>query len=564
MKTFRLHLWREWREHRATLFFLALALPVLAGLAALRLPRRFVGDPWMAVSLMAIFVVVVLAAIGGELLGRERRGPGLRWLERLPGGLGLAFAAKLGLHLVTCVGAGLLGFACALLFARLHGRGDSFWTPELRVTLPAVVALSAWTFACSAWALRGGTAILAAGLVLGLAGYPVGHVLVEGYHPTTSEILSGSALAFAAGLVSAGLAFLLGNRRSSRVGRALFMGSIPVLPLALGSTLWSAARLDERARIDPLANDFTVNSTWSTADGQQLFLAVHHWDGRWDEMPIHVLALDLTTGAWHVLARDLVTYRVLSQPDERGLMRPATLHLALREQERELVLDLREGSEVREQRRGSNNWSWLGQGQRLGASAQGEALVRDPFRGRDYPTRQLELDAWDVYVRPGDWLIGNFVDGWSLYDPDLRTQRPLLAKGTELLAMLPDGRLLLDLGPEGVVCLEPETGERSQVLAAGTASLLPNDQGFREPWRWEEEILPDEGPIVLSSATWPGSFFVLDPGSLNLREIPRLDNEHFLRSVSDHEALTLHQARVYRLDLATGARTQVFPPELKS
>lgn len=563
MKTFRLHLWREWREHRATLLFLALALPLLAGLAALRLPQRFVGDPWMAMSLVAIFVLVVLAAVGGELLGRERRGPGLCWLERLPGGLGQAFAAKLGLHFLTSVGAGLLGFACAQVFAWLRGHGDSPWTIE-RVTLPVLAALSAWTFACSAWALRGGTAILAAGLVLGLAGYPLGHVLVEGYHPTTHEILSGSALAIAAGLVSAGLAFLHGSRRGSRVGRTLVMGSIPLLPLALGSTLWSAARLEERARIDPFAGDFRVNYTWSTMDGQQLFLAVHHQERRWDEMPIHVLAVDVASGAWHVLARDLVTCRVLSRPDARGLLRPATLHLALREQERELVLDLRDGSEVREERRGWADWSWLGQGQRLGASVQGEALVRDPFRGRDYPTRHLELDPWNIYVRPGDWLTGDSLDGWSLYDPDRRTQRPFLPEATELLALLPDGRLLFDLGPQGVVCLEPEAGARQQVLAAGTAWLVPNDQGFREPWRDEDELLSDAGPIVLRSDTWPGSFFVLDPGSLDLREIPRLEYEHYLRSLSDHEALTLHEARVYRLDLATGTRTQVFPLELES
>jgi hypothetical protein len=396
--------------------------------------------------------------------------------------------------------------------------------------------------------------------VLGLAGYPVGKVLVEGYSPTTREILSGSALAFLAGLVSAALAFVVGSRRGTVVGRAMAIGSIPLLPLALGSAVWSAARLDERERIDPLAEDFSVDLTWSTADGRQLFLAVHHREGHWDEMPIHVLAVDVASGAWRVLAHDLVTCRVLSQPDERGLMRPTTLHLAVRVQEREIVLDLRDGSEVRERRRGSADWSWIGGGQRLGPSVLGEELVRDPFRGRDYPTRLLGLDLWNVYVRPGDWLIGSFLDGWSLYDPDQRTHRPLLPEGTELLAMLPDGRLLVDLGLEGVVCLEPETGERRQVLAAGTARLLPNDQGFREPWRWEDEVMSEEGPIVLSSETWSDPLFVLDPASLELREIQRLEYEHFLRSISDHEALTLHEARIYRLDLATGTRTQVFPP----
>jgi hypothetical protein len=142
VSTFRLHLWREWREHRATLLFLTLALPLLSGLAALRLPRRFVGDPWMACAMIAVFVVVFLAAVGGELLGRERRGPGLRWLERLPGGLGQAFAAKLSLHLVTSVIAGLLGFAAAQGLAWLRGRGDFLWTGELRVTLLLVAVVA--------------------------------------------------------------------------------------------------------------------------------------------------------------------------------------------------------------------------------------------------------------------------------------------------------------------------------------------------------------------------------------------------------------------------------------
>lgn len=555
MKTFRLHLWREWREHRATLLFLALALPLLAGLAALRLPRRFVGDPWMAVSLMAIFVVVVLAAVGGALLGRERRGPGLRWLERLPGGLGQAFAAKLGVHLVTTVGAALLGFACAQLFAWLRGRGDYFWTSELHVTLPLVVALSAWTFACSAWALRGGTAILAAGLVLGLSGYPVLHVVLKHYRPSTMELVVGTSLATLAGLLSAALAFLRGNRLGTGSGSSIMLGLVPVLPLFVMNGIWSLDRIERRERLEPLAEDYDVYYTWVTEDGKAAFLAVCHHDPNWLDMPIHILRVDLVTGDWATVLRDYESHLVLSTMNERGLMRPSALVLNGYGTEQETVLSLLDGGPT-SRSRDRTSWRPVGLGQWQWTPGVDEGRYYDPFRGRSYPESEIKRlqrgQFAEVFIRPGRWLIQS-EGNWSLYDPDTgELETTDLPEHASLLALLPDGRALLRAFDLGLICFDPSTGVGTRL---GDEYLAENDYGFRAPGLGQEFPETPDGPVVLSES-WGDDLFVLDPASLTLS---RVEDEWHLASFQDGTMLTWSKGFLVEIDLRSGARRTIFP-----
>jgi hypothetical protein len=564
VKTLRLHLWREWREHRATLLFLALALPLLSGLAALRLPRRFVGDPWMACSLMATFVAVVLAAVGGELLGRERRGAGLRWLERLPGGLGQAFAAKLGLHLVTSAVAGMVGFTCAQTFSWLRGRGDFLWTNELEVTLPLVAILSAWTFACSAWALRGGTAILAAALVLGLGGYPVWHVLGEGYRAGTTELCVGTGLAVLAGLVAAALAFVRGSRRGAGAGQATVIGLLPVLPLAALGGIWSLARLEQRVRLEPAAGDLAFHLTWVTEDGKTAFVAASHRDPNWESMmPVHVLRVDLATGEWSSVVRDLESHLVLSSPREIGLMHATELVLNSNDPPQELVLSLLDGSTTKRSK-DRTSWHPVGLGQWQWKPGWDEGRFFDPFRMRTYPESEVERsfeESWlDVFICPGRWLVeaGGL---WHLYDPDTREQEPLdLPQSAQLLALLPDGRALFEHF-EGILCLDPTTGLQREVAQAPDTDLFANDYAFRAPGLWREFPMSPEGPVLLSGYDHEKiAWYVLDPETLTLRAIEvQSTYASSIASFPDGRLLVENDESLVELDLCSDARRTIFP-----
>jgi hypothetical protein len=562
VKTLRLHLWREWREHRSTLLFLALALPSLSVLAALRLPRRFAGDPWMACGLLGTFVVVALVAVGGELLGRERRGSGLRWLERLPGGLGLAFAAKLGLHLVTSAVAGLVGVACAQTLAWLRGRSDFLWTNELEVTLPLVAILSAWTFACSAWALRSGTAILAAVLVLGLGGYPVWHVLAEGYRPGVVELSVGTGLAVLAGLVSAALAFLLGSRRGASAGRATALGLLPMLPLVAMGGSWSLDRLEQRERLEPAAGDLRLCYTWATEDGKTAFVAGLHRDKSWELMPVHVLRVDLVTGEWSSVVSDLESHLVLSSPREDGLMHPSALVLNACDPPQELVFSLLDGGTIK-RHKDRTSWHPVGLGQWQWTPGSDEGRYNDPFRMRAYPEdeieRSIEMRWPELFICPGRWLLES-EGNWHLFDPDTHVKEPLdLPRHAELLALMPDGRALFLHFEKGLVCLDPRTGIQKEI---GMLNLAANEHAFRTPGLQQEFPMSPDGPVVLSEGPLSGSgWYVLDPETLSLRVIQAHSAYEWpVASFPNGRMLVRIDDTLVEIDLCTGARRTIFPP----
>jgi hypothetical protein len=215
-------------------------------------------------------VVIVLVAVGGELLGVERRGPGLRWLERLPSGLSTAFLAKLLFLLLTTTLAALYGFGLARSVAFFRGAESRAlrWEPYSFV---AGVALVLWTFACSAWALRGGVAIFAAVLVLGVVGYPAWVLVSEGYQLGASEVISALALLVLGGLASAALGFLRGGRFGHGTAPATMFGLTPAVLLLLTTSSWTSIHLAEREAFEPLGKDFGLVDQLITSDGALRF-----------------------------------------------------------------------------------------------------------------------------------------------------------------------------------------------------------------------------------------------------------------------------------------------------
>ena len=409
MNVFALHLWREWREHRFALASLAVLLPLGTWLVSEPLSRGTIGDPLFRFGVTLAFAVVVLVVVGGELLGVDRRGVGLRWLERLPAGLAAAFRAKLAFFGVTVSCALAYGWSVAWLIglSRLAPVLDGRVPRALPLlTLAAVWGL--WTFAASAWALRGGLALLAAGLLLAAFGYPFWRVVDAGYRPTNAELQAWIASLAPSVLLGAWLAFVHGARLGRSTLFAAVLGLAPAAPVFVAAWIVSERRLEQRELLDPEAEDFLASSTIVTRDGRHAFVIGHNRRANWNpvQLPLHALHVDLEHGTMERLgeyvltsARHRATDQILSAADE--------LVVQVAEDETPLVFGLERGEpRAWAPRKKEPAWFWRGLGRFV--MRPGEAsVIRDPFRGRDFDVEELGRPAKGyLLVRPGRWLYG--------------------------------------------------------------------------------------------------------------------------------------------------------------
>ena len=94
MKSFGLHLWKEWRDNRVVVLGFLVAVPVLLVLAGLALPDGVVSSPVFASVATFAGLGIGVVSLGGDLVPSEARRNTLRFLLRLPGGLGPSFLAK--------------------------------------------------------------------------------------------------------------------------------------------------------------------------------------------------------------------------------------------------------------------------------------------------------------------------------------------------------------------------------------------------------------------------------------------------------------------------------------
>ena len=123
MHRFLTGLWKEARDQRAILLALLVALPLLVVAAGWAFGDQ-VHQPTFAA--LALFIVPIalalfLIAVASELFGGERRRGTLDFSRRLPGGLGGAFAAKLGFYLLGALLFVAWGWCVAYVACLLFG-----------------------------------------------------------------------------------------------------------------------------------------------------------------------------------------------------------------------------------------------------------------------------------------------------------------------------------------------------------------------------------------------------------------------------------------------------------
>jgi hypothetical protein len=564
---FRLQLWREWREHRTVLLAILVLLPVCAGLLCLPIPRGQLGDPVFHASVSLGFALVGLVAIGGELLGSERRGSGARWLERLPSGLACAFRAKLVFFALTLVLTTTYGYGAGWLLGVLreaHNLKERQLDELLGLLAALVVTLGTWTFAASAWALRGGLSLLAAALVLAVLGFPVWRVIEAGYQPPMAEIGRLAGVLVAAALVAAWLGFVRGMRLARGPGFSTLLGLAPTLPVLLGIVVWSERKLAEREVFDPLAETFCTVSTRVTADGRFVFVIGSQDQRHWKRgsMPFYSLRIDLDQGSYEALGRTQGSTERFRECED-GLFELAEI-LLLRDGLEPLAFDAASGiaRAFDPEQPYLSNWRARGLGIELYADRSAR-VVRDPFRDRDYPTALLDEMSYSgtLLVRPGRWLYSSSPVTWSWFDPDsckrTPTEWPAYA---EPLALLEDGRILL-ADTEGLRWIHPEQGTSRPIDSQGlTAAEVHRDLHCRRvPLFGRRDSDESTGTILL--LTTKNAWLVLDEGSDVARLVSVADDLRFLRLLGAEAALvqTTKRARFERLDLRTGARTLLWP-----
>lgn len=568
MSPFRLCLWREWREHRMALLAILLLLPACAWFLCLPLPRAQLGDPLFHAATALGFALVGLVAIGGELLGGERRGSGARWLERLPAGLGGAFRAKLVFLALTLVLTTAFGYGVGRGLGALRGAQalKERQLEELLGFLAALVlVLGTWTFALSAWALRGGLALMAATLVLAVLGLPAWRVLEAGYDPRPEEAARLAAVLVATGLLAAWLGFVRGARLGRGVGASAFLGLSPAAPVLLGLFLWSEDKLAERDAFDPGAASFRLLSTRVTADGRQAFGVGTHALPRWGRgtMPLFALRIDLADGSHEALGR-VTGESVRFRPAERGLLELEGFVLARKGLD-PLVFDAATGAPGTWSPSQPDRQEWKPRGlgiERFPGNGSARTLW-DPFRQRAYPVAILgeRWYAGKLLVRPGPWLLSHSPMSWTWFDPDAGTRVPTgWPAHAEPLVLLEDGRILL-ADPAGLRWIHPERGTSERVECGGltSAQVTPNENGKRIPSRWRDALEPAGPTIVLH--TRADGWLVLADGEREACLVPVADQVRFLELLGPDTALVQpsFQRGLARLDLASGALTPLWP-----
>ena len=245
MKPLQVHLWREWREHRRSLYFLAASLT----LVVLALSRQFsvnvVSDPAFLGWTSLLVLATVVVSIGSDLFASEKQRGTDAFLTRVPGGLAGAFAAKLLFFWLLTASAGAFGLALggAAHLSRTGNLPDSVLdgvSPSM-ILLGAVALL--WVFTISIWVKSGTLTVPATALFLSAVASPVVWILLIPGHVISSGTVSFFLeLAACGALAGAWVSFVRGGRKNHTYRRATLQG-LAVACLCLSPTwAWAGRR----------------------------------------------------------------------------------------------------------------------------------------------------------------------------------------------------------------------------------------------------------------------------------------------------------------------------------
>ena len=506
LRTLTTYLWKEWRDHRAIVIGLLLAVPLLLAIAKFAMPEKLFEHPvFPPVTALSCYLIALLS-IGSDLVPGEARRNRLDFLRRLPADLTAPFIAKaifLGAMLTAFT---WYGWGLACWFGKVPDKTHegltyvAFWS----------YCLAPWVFAVSCWLPRGALAVPGAALALALLGLPPILIYSAPYSPTPRPDQIATLVYGIAGwsLVVAWVSWARGMRFGRSIGAAAWRGLAVALVLFL--PVWAYAGYSVRAwrEIDPQAKHFTIASAVLSADERTVYLNARNFGGR-SVGPFHVLKVDLATGDWTRLGG--LGDRVILPLPMRTKGEAILTRFGLRKGPIVAIMSARsskryaKGSYIQQAwltyfdadsgERIKSGWqdmdlpevrarfgdSWIdlpegfagfslnGSGYALYSKSWGR--LYDPFRKKLYASGPK--DFRDLLIRKGRWLATARKKGGGshLYDPDTKTGVP--AKGIPTwkrpahMQLLDDGRVLYSWGKQTLLT-DPESGETA-VLARDSA-----------------------------------------------------------------------------------------------
>lgn len=491
MNVLSTYLWKEWREQRATLGLLALALTLGTTVVLATLPRAAAGDPITFLGVVVLSAAATVLSVGADLLSRERE-RGLRFLERQPAGLAAAFRAKLA-FLVLAMGAAL-SFGVLLASCAAWLRGGT--PPELDLgfaqPLGLILVLSLWTFAVSAWMPSSALTLPATALLLAALAWPALPVILRHplYDPTETQVWIFAALGVLGAPASAWAAFVVGSRAGRTRSYAACAGLAVAAAAFAPSWVWAASR-HLAARNAPL--EFRV--AWAGENGRFAFVNAARVDitGRDQDMPWTAVVVDLADGSWRFAGpRDASAFSPPYRRDRSGTEWPCTGPLTLFDKSSGEPWGDRPIDPLTAEpcvapamdpapTVGPSSFGLAEEPQAWSITSAGVGLRiqygegdRQRFRylgrdGRLVSDEDLPRDEHGqvptvVLARPGRWLVhGN--RGWLLFDPEPGAFEPWRhkARAESLGPLLEDGGALLNAG-DRVHLLDVESGMRCELL----------------------------------------------------------------------------------------------------
>jgi hypothetical protein len=297
MRLFGTYLWKEWRDHRAILVGLVLAVPLLLAVMGLSLPQKafeslgdrasrgYVGfSGFAALACLALFVI----SLATDLVpGEARRGH--RWfLERLPGGLGAAFRGKLVLFSVGAAFFASYGYLAGAVTCRFVA-GEWPPLPPLDTVAWMIAIAVLWIFAVSCALPRGALSLPAVAALALLLALPA--ILLWLLYPSRGPEAWWrweSGALWTAGAVGAAWAAFR-RRGFLRAGRAcLCVGALCAMPY------WVHAAHD--ALTWHRVSFVQIRSSYLGEGGRYAFVNRTREGGYWRSSPVPPVIVDLRTG----------------------------------------------------------------------------------------------------------------------------------------------------------------------------------------------------------------------------------------------------------------------------
>ncbi|MEM8883822.1 MAG: hypothetical protein AAGD14_07135 [Planctomycetota bacterium] len=557
MRTFLQYLWKEWRDARAIILGIAVAIPLLLAGAKLLLPSHSSsGAVFVNVATWGSLALAVLAFATDLFAGEVRRNR-MRFLARLPAGLGVVFAAKLLMLLLTVPGFTLYGYVWSSM---LTG-----W-PELRLDetlFPVALGFYAvpWIFAASCWLPRGALAVPAGALVLALFSLPIylAHLWFPEYKPEFVDFAGAALVTLIGAFFATGFSFIRGYRHGGGFLAAGWRGLLVLLVFFVPVYGYGGYRMQEWYAFDPLSREFHLEQMIRSSNERFYYLTgrMVQLDGR--KGPHRMIVFDAGSGDWEAVGpigsafagRDgftsLGSQSLVHHFDYQSQGTHGTWRTLYDANEGRAVAqgwsglpDERWTNAVPEYRRG-----W----RRVGSAGLGFVVwrkrhkaIEDPFRERIYrvakPSRIIVLrHHWilrrDRYDKPR----------YEILEPGSERGRPIERDGA-IIHYLPDGRVLWLDKEDNIAILDLDTNVATPVEVDPTLKLTSSQRGgwFRT-WNGEEggwASLDVASARIVPAENAPPDFVGFFPNWSSIVGIAR--------------------GKILRVHAANGGVEQIFPP----